>query len=103
METRTASCIREYIDTFYRGGLIGISDIADYCKKIEGEVYVSLIQLQSSGKLQVIKRYFCPEFHPINPSDRELNCESCALNYSNNQLEIAIYVKPKVSDLKGRE
>jgi hypothetical protein len=100
METRIASCIQEYIDEFYQGGLIGISDIANYCNTKEGEVYVSLVQLQSSGELQVIKRYFCPEFHQVDISDRESYCESCDLKYSNNQIEIAIYVQPKISLLK---
>lgn len=101
MEPRAANCIREYIKKFDRGQLIGISEIADYCKIIEGEIYVSLVHLQSSGEVKVIKRYFCPDFHQINLCEKESYCESCDLNYSNNQLEVAIYIQPQLSSRKA--
>ena len=94
METRTANCIREYIEGSYQGGLIGISDIADYCHLIEGELYKTLLDLQSSGELKVVKRYFCPEFHRVEPCKQKTYCESCEYAYPNSQLEVAIYIQP---------
>lgn len=94
METRTANCIRKYIEGCYQGGLIGISDIADYCHVIEGELYKTLLDLQSSGELKVVKRYFCPEFHQVNPRKQTAYCESCEFAYPNSQLEVAIYIQP---------
>ena len=47
MEVRSTECIREYIEHFYQGGLIGISDMSDYCHIIEGELYKTLLDMLS--------------------------------------------------------
>jgi hypothetical protein len=97
METRTTNCIREYVKHFYQGGLIGISDVAEYCHVIEGELYKSLLILETNGELKVIKRYFCPEFHQISSIEAGSNkshCQLCQFFYPNNQLEVAIYIQP---------
>lgn len=94
MEPRTANCVRKYIEGHYQGGLIGISDIADYCHVIEGELYKTFLDLQASGELEVIKRYFCPEFHRVDPGNTTTYCESCEFTYPNSQLEVAIYIQP---------
>jgi hypothetical protein len=94
MEPRTANCVRKYIEGCYQGGLIGISDIADYCHVIEGELYKTFLDLQASGEVKVVKRYFCPEFHRVNPGNQTTYCESCEFTYPNSQLEVAIYIQP---------
>ena len=94
MEVRSTECIREYIEHFYQGGLIGISDMSDYCHIIEGELYKTLLGMQLYGELKVIKRYFCPEFHQVDLCDGKSYCEFCKFLYPNNQLEVAIYVQP---------
>ena len=43
-----------------------ISDIASYCKMTEGKLYTVLLSMQRKKELKIIKRYFCPEFHPIS-------------------------------------
>lgn len=100
METRTADCVREYIKGYYQGGLIGISDMADYCHVIEGELYKTFLDLQASGELAVVKRYFCPEFHQVNPGNHTTYCKSCEFTYINSQLEVAIYIQPLESKSK---
>jgi hypothetical protein len=98
MEAKTSICVREYIDRFYRGGLIGISDLADYCQIMEGEIYITLLDMQSNGELRVIKRYFCPEFHPIQVEEQYSYCQDCEFNYPNDQIEVAVYVCPQNSN-----
>lgn len=94
MKTGINNCVREYIERCYQGGLIGISDVADYCHIIEGELYKTLLDLQSSGELKVVKRYFCPEFHLVDPGKQKTYCESCEFTYPNSQIEAAIYIQP---------
>lgn len=95
MEAKISSCVREYINDHYRGGLIGISDLAEYCHVLEGEVYKALFDMQSHGELKIIKRYFCPEFHYIRVNDNEKSyCEECNFIYPNEQLEVAVYIQP---------
>lgn len=95
MVAKFSHCVREYIEHNYRGGLIGISDLADYCHVIEGELYKTLFDMQSQGELKIIKRYFCPEFHKVSVNDSSKSyCQECDLVYLNEQLEVAVYIKP---------
>jgi DNA polymerase II large subunit len=95
-KANTSNCVREYIEHHYQGGLIGISDLAEYCGVLEGELYKILFQMQSENELTIIKRYFCPEFHRIkeNLNNHESYCEECDYIYSNEQLEVAVYIEP---------
>lgn len=96
MDSKVSDCIREYFLNYYKGGgLIGISDLSDYCKESHGVVYTNLFYLQSKGELRILKRYFCPEFHWIKPINSfKTYCEECDLKYPNDQLQVAIYIKP---------
>ncbi len=47
--------IESFIRSNYNGEAIGISDITDRFKLIEGEIYVHLVQLKKEGKVQIIK------------------------------------------------
>lgn len=95
-ETEISNLVREYIEHKYNGGLIGISDLAEYCSVLEGELYKILFQMQSENELKIIKRYFCPEFHRIteNLNDHKSYCEDCDYIYPNEQLEVAVYIQP---------
>ncbi|MGK7931561.1 MAG: hypothetical protein AB4041_09025, partial [Microcystaceae cyanobacterium] len=47
--------IKSYIEEKYSGnGLIGISDLAEYCDTIEGEIYVNLLALKKQGEIDII-------------------------------------------------
>jgi hypothetical protein len=95
MKSKNRNCIRDYIEKHYQGGLIGISDLSDYCRVMEGELYITLLDMQSNQELKIIKRYFCPEFHQLSLiNDKKTYCEICDLNYSNNQIDIAVYIEP---------
>ena len=96
MEARESNCVREYIEHKYRGGLIGISDLAEYCHVSEGHLYKILFRMQSDDELKIIKRYFCPEFHWIrgNVNGKESYCQECDFTYPNKQLEVAVYIEP---------
>jgi hypothetical protein len=98
MDAKTSNCVREYVKCIYQGGLIGISDMAIYCHILEGELFNTLLSMQSDGELKVIKRYFCPEFHQIDIADKKSHCQSCEFTYPNEQLEVAIYVEPLKSE-----
>ncbi|MEH2446336.1 MAG: hypothetical protein V7K18_11270 [Nostoc sp.] len=94
MTTNFSECIRRYINTEYRqGGLIGLSALAAYCKTSEGKIIVALIDLQSRGEVEIIKRYFCPDAHFIS-SDKAPYCQVCDYNYSEDFITTVIYVKP---------
>lgn len=102
MEANISNCIQEYLTNFYQGGLIGISDLANYCQIIEGELYPTLLDMQSQGELKVIKRYYCPEFHQINISDikdKKSYCQECDLRYSNNQIDVVFYIQPLTKEI----
>jgi hypothetical protein len=93
MKSSTTECIQHYIESYYTGGYIGISDLADYCKKSEGEIYMSLISLQQMGDIEIIKRFFCPQEHIIDISDVPY-CNDCDYRYSNLYITTVIYVHP---------
>ena len=94
MTTNFTECIRQYINAEYRkGGLIGISDLAEYCKASEGKIIVALTYLESIGEVEIIERYFCPEAHFI-PAGNIPYCQICSYNYSEDFITTSIYVKP---------
>lgn len=94
MATIFTECIKQYINTEYRqGGLIGISDLAEYCKTSEGKIIVALIELERAGEIEIIKRYFCPEAHFI-PASNITYCQICDYDYSEDLITASIYVKP---------
>jgi hypothetical protein len=97
MEAKTSDCVRKYIKEYYQNGLIGISDIASFCQIIEGELYKTLFEMELEKEIIIIKRYFCPEFHQIQVETRESYCEECDYIYSNEQIEVAIYIQPLIS------
>lgn len=94
------TCIQKYIQDYYQGRLIGISDLANYCQVIEGEIYIALVEMQGLGQVKIYKRYFCPEAHQIREiAHKHSFCEECDFNYPNHQLEITIYIAPLESEL----
>lgn len=87
-------CLKKYIRDEYSGnGLIGISDLAKYCNKLEGDIYVDLLELKKQGEIKIIKIYFCPETHCI-PNDLVPYCPECDYEYSEAYITIAIFVEP---------
>lgn len=94
MKTNQGDCIKSYIRDRYSGhGLIGISDLAQYCHTIEGEIYVSLLDLQKQGEIKIITRYFCPEGHLLS-HDEVPYCHECDYKYSYDYITELIYVEP---------
>jgi hypothetical protein len=92
MKNTVAECIRRYIKTQYSGGLIGISDLAEYCDQSEGDIYVELLSLDQLGEIKIIKRFFCPEGHSITSSLPF--CEDCNFSYSNLYITTIILIQP---------
>ena len=95
-QSRTPNCVQEYIEKYYKGGLIGIADLALYCNVTEGELYITLSKMQSDQEIKIIKRYFCPEFHWIGEKidSHTTYCEDCDYNYPNEQIQIEVYIQP---------
>ena len=93
MTTARADCIEDYIATRYQGGLIGVSDLAEYCQMSEGMVFKVLVQLQQQGIVKIIKRYSCPEGHQISPEELP-HCSECDYPYSEDMITTLILVKP---------
>ena len=96
MSTQTKECIEEYIQNRYKGGLIGISNLASFCNQPVWIVYTVLKDLESQGKIQIITRYFCPESHRI-PNDRVPFCPACDLRYSDADIVTVVYISPIVN------
>lgn len=96
MEAETSKCIREYIEHCYRGGVIGISTLAEHCHVSEGKLYTILFVMQSRGEVKIIKRFFCPEGHPLPISNEEFFCKECDYLYPNEQIYIKVYIQPKI-------
>ena len=91
MDNNSLSCIVQYIDTHYSGGLIGISTLSKFCQLSEGEIYKSLIILNKTHKIEIIKRYYCPEYHRIyTVSPNKSYCRECDLYYPNHNLDLFI-------------
>jgi hypothetical protein len=95
MNTDSMHCIKQYIEQRYEGGLIGISDLAEYCGVLEGKIYKALIQLDKQENIKIVKRYFCPEGHQILLDDLPY-CSDCNYPYSQDFITTIIYVKPLV-------
>jgi len=95
MSTDSIQCIKQYIEQRYQGGLIGISDLAEYCEMLEGKIYKALVELQKQEDIKIIKRYFCPEGHPISLDDLPY-CSDCDYPYSEDFITTIIYIKPLV-------
>lgn len=93
MKENTVQCIKKYIREEYRGGLIGISDLAEYCSELEGDIYLGLLELKKQNKIEIIKRYFCPETHRI-PNNAVPYCPDCDYKYSEAYITIAVFVEP---------
>jgi len=93
MNMNTVLCIKQYIREKYSGGLIGISDLAEYCKELEGNIYVNLLQLKKEGEINIVKRYFCPETHRIQ-NDLVPYCSDCDYEYSEAYVTTLIYIQP---------
>lgn len=94
MSSAIAKCIRKYIKDEYSGGVIGISKLAAYCNCSEGVILAHLANLEAEGEVKILKRYFCPEGHPI-PLDSVPLCEECNYPYSKLYITLVIYVEPK--------
>jgi hypothetical protein len=104
MESKISNCIRTYIKEYYKGGLVGISDLAEHCDVIEGKVYRILVEMQSNQEIKLIKRYFCPHFHYLRSVGNQTTyCESCEFKYPNDQLELEVYIQPLKTDFSINE
>jgi hypothetical protein len=86
-------CIRRYIEDRYQGGLIGISDLADYCTESEGNILIGLIELEKRMELKIITRYFCPETHRMQ-NETIPYCLSCNLKYPGELIYALTYCEP---------
>jgi hypothetical protein len=93
MTEKSYSCIENYIAREYLGGLIGLSDLADYCGKSEAEIYVEMISLKEDGCIEIVKRYFCPEGHLLTQESIPY-CEECDYLYSSLYIATLIYIQP---------
>lgn len=93
MTNSNLECINKYIENQYKGGLIGISTLVDFCQQPMWKIYPAIKELESQGKLQIVTRYFCPESHPI-PHESVPFCPTCDLRYSEADIVTAIYISP---------
>jgi hypothetical protein len=93
MNNDIIQCIKKYSQENYRGGLIGISDLAKYCNESEGMIFKGLVKLEKSKEFRIITRHFCPETH-IMSNESTPYCESCNLRYSNELVNILVYCQP---------
>ncbi len=93
MFTQTKDCINQYINNEYKGGLIGISNLSEFCHQPIWMIYLALKELESQGKIKIETRYFCAESHRI-PNDVIPFCPTCELRYSNADIVTVVYVKP---------
>lgn len=101
MNVNCIYCIEKYIRHEYRGGgLIGISDLADYCKVSEGQIYVALVQLKQQKAVEIVKRYHCPQAHSV-PFDEYPYCSECDYPYAEDFITTLIYIKPLKLDKKA--
>ena len=94
MNTNIIECIRKYIrDEYSHQGLIGISDLAEYCHQIEGEIYVNLLALKKLGEVEIIIRDFCPEVDKmckeVVPYGQECEDEDSA-----KDITTTVHIKP---------
>lgn len=96
MSNLTKDCIDLYIQTKYKGGLINISDLSDFCNQPIWKIYSDLKELESQGKIEIVTRYFCFENHRI-PNDSVPFCPDCDLKYSSADIVTAVYVNPIVN------
>lgn len=101
MAINCVQCINKYIQFEYHGGLIGISDLAEYCGVSEGVVYRALIELKQQGTVEIIKRYHCPQGHSVSVADRPY-CSDCDYSYSSDFILTLIYVKPLIMTQEAR-
>lgn len=97
MEAETSKCIRKYFEHQYRGGVIGISTLAEHCHVSEGKLYKTLFVMQKHGELEIIKRYFCPEGHRLKLKNEKSFCDECDYMYPNEQIDILVYIQPKIA------
>lgn len=95
MEYSISNSILKYIHSHRRGGLIDFSDLVQFCSISEDKLLAILLRMEDDNKLKIVRRYFCPEFHPIQiSSDSLCFCLECDYSYPVTQLESMIYVKP---------
>jgi hypothetical protein len=86
--------IHKYIQDEYRGGKIGISKLAQFCKVREGQLIPPLREMEADGYLEISKRYYCPESHFLHCAPSTLYCDECAIDYHPDQILIRVYIKP---------
>lgn len=86
-------CIRDYIEKKYVGGLIGISDLANFCQQSEGFVFVVLTELENQKEVRIITRYFCPDTHHI-PENLKNYCPACNLKYPKSYIHALVFAEP---------
>lgn len=96
--TATRSCLKRYLESdSFRGGLVGISELSNFCGVKQSNLYKDLVELQRIGEIQIVERYWCPESHSVSRpdiNDNSVFCEECNLKYSSNDLIIEFYIYP---------
>jgi hypothetical protein len=92
MSNNTVKEIRKYIKEIYPGGLIGISDLADYCHEAEGRIMKSLVELERTTEIKIITRYFCPETHMME--EGSTYCSVCEQKYPKEMIHSLVYCEP---------
>jgi hypothetical protein len=89
MSNNTVERIRKYINKVYPGGLIGISDLADYCHESEGSIMKSLVKLEMIREIRISTKYFCPDAHLME--EESTYCSACDQKYLQEMIYSLVY------------
>jgi hypothetical protein len=92
MSNSAVEGIRKYIKEIYPGGLIGISDLADYCHESEGIIMKSLVKLEMTREIRIVTKYFCPEAHSME--EGSTYCSACDQKYPQEMIHSLVYCEP---------
>jgi hypothetical protein len=96
MVSKLDECIELFVNSNYRGQLIGISEVANFCDQSKGEVLIAIEKLNKLGKIEIITRFFCPMTHSIAPDEYPL-CSECNYNYPASMISVIIYIRPVIN------
>jgi hypothetical protein len=92
MSNSAVEGIRKYIKEIHPGGLIGISDLADYCNESEGSIMKSLVKLEMTREIRIVTKYFCPEAHSME--ERSTYCSACDQKYLKEVMHSLVCCEP---------
>jgi hypothetical protein len=95
MNTNIMDCIRKYIEDEYKGGLVKVSDLSNYCNQSQGKLLRELALLEQIGEVKVERRYSCPYFHYMRNEELP-HCSECDDEYPEELINVYFYFKPLV-------